>query len=439
METTTMMKQIDGNAARALAAVMMIGSAAVAAGACDGGQILPPPLPSTTSSTTGMDASTSSGTGGAGGSGGAGGATASSTSASTSTSSGTGGSAPTCLDAAAIADVLTIKDASLCAIARYDAAEELGFNAPSWGAHGGPLTLRAGMNGTFDLVRWTPPADAKGALTKQEVSVDGKIPAGAYLGSQAVDVPFFGWTALAYTGAFPDLTGELLLVKGSAVDKRYATNGAYATAGIGAANAQGRLLLTGFSTVGDATAGANGLFAADTCGTPAMPALLPGMDATCKAPITVATWGDSSGPVAVDHAGNVFVVMSSFDGSQEARGFTATSIARGSSPTAGAKLFTIPGFGSNLAALAPTATAPGILAYQPSDGTTFLPLDVLEQRYTVSSGKLAAMGVPTTLLQAATANALLYVFVDDQDRLWVGTDKVAPATGATYVVLQRTP
>lgn len=431
------MKQIDGNAARALAAVVMIGSAAVAAGACDGGQILPPPLPSTTSTstTTGMDPSTSSSTGGAGGAGGSGGATAS----STSTSSGTGGSAPLCLGAAVIADVLMIKDASLCAIARYDVAEELGFNAPSWGAHGGPLTLRAGMNGTFDLVRWTPPADTKGALTKQEVNVDGKIPAGAYLGGQAVDVPFFGWTALAWTGASPDLTGELLLVKGSAVEKRYATNGAYATAGIAAANMQGRLLLTGLSTVGDAKTGANGLFAADTCGTPAMPALLPGMDATCKAPITVATWGDSSGPVAVDHGGNAFVVMSSFDGSQEARGFDAASIARGSAPTAGTKLFTIPGFGSNLAALAPTAAAPGIVAYQPSDATTFLPVDVLEQQYTVAGGKIAAMGVPKTLLQAATANALLYVMVDDQDRLWVGTDKVAPATGATYVVLTRTP
>ncbi|MEP7124630.1 MAG: hypothetical protein ABJE95_27120 [Byssovorax sp.] len=433
------MKQIDGNAARALVAVVAIGSAAVAAGACSGGQILPPPLPSTTSAggAGGMDPSTASSTSSTGGAGGSGGATASS--ASTSAGSGTGGSAPTCLDAAAVADVLTIKDASLCAVARYDAAEELGFNAPSWGAHGGPLTLRAGMNGTFDLVRWTPPADTKGALTKQEVNVDGKIPMGAFLGGQAVDVPFFGWTALAYTGAFPDTKGELLLVKGSAVDKRYATNGSYATAGISAANAQGRLLLTGLSNVGDAKAGANSLFAADTCGTPAMPALLPGMDATCKAPITVATWGDSSGPVAVDHAGNAFTVMSSFDGSQEARGFDAASIARGGSPTAGVKLFTIPGFGSNLAALAPTATAAGIVAYQPSDGTTFLPQDVLEQRYTVAGGKLAAMGAPTTMLQAATANALLYVIVDDQDRLWVGTDKVAPATGATYVVLARTP
>ena len=429
-----MTKQIDGNPARALAAVMMIGSTAVAAGACDGGQILPPPLPEKTTATTGMDPSTTSSTGGSGGSGGAGGSTVASTS-----SSGTGGGAPTCLDAAAIADVLTIKDPTLCAIARYDAAEELGFSAPSWGAHGGPLTLRAGMNGTFDLVRWTPPTDTKGALTKQEVNVDGKIPAGAYLGSQAVDVPFFGWTALAYTGAFPDLTGELLLVKGSAVDQRYATNGAYATAGIGAAGMKGRLLLTGLSTVGDAKAGANGLYAADTCGTPAQPSLLPGMDASCKAPIGVAAWGDSSGPVAVDHEGNAFVVMSSFDDSQEARGFDAASVARGAAPSAGTKLFTIPGFGSNLAALAPTATAPGILAYQPSSGTTYLPEDVLEQEYTVTGGKLAAMGVPKTLLQAATPDAFLYLIVDDQDRLWVGTDKVAPATGATYVVLARTP
>jgi hypothetical protein len=335
--------------------------------------------------------------------------------------------------------VLAIKDPSLCAIARYDAAEALGFNAPSWGAHGGPLTLRAGMNGTFDLVRWTPPADTKGTLTKQEVNVDGKIPTGAFLGGQAVDVPFFGWTALSWTSAFPDTTGELLLVKGSAVDERYPTNGSYAAAGIGAANMQGRLLLTGLSPVGDAKAGTNGLYAADTCGTSAQPSLLPGMDATCKAPISVATWGDSSGPIAVDHAGNAFVVASSFDDTQEARGFDAASIARGAAPTAGTKLFTIPGFGSSVAALAPTATAPGVVVYQPSSSTTFLPEDAIEQQYTVTGGKLAAMGVPTTLFQSAVPNAILYVMVDDQDRLWVGTDQASPATGATYVVVTRKP
>jgi hypothetical protein len=80
---------------------------AILVAACDGGQILPPPLTDTTAS-TGMDPSTSSATGSGGsggvggsglttstttGSGGAGGATstATSTSSSTSTSAGTGG------------------------------------------------------------------------------------------------------------------------------------------------------------------------------------------------------------------------------------------------------------------------------------------------------------------------------------------------------------
>lgn len=424
------MVRIDRNGALTLAAMMTVLGSAAATG-CDGGLH----LPDTTSTATGMDVSTASGTGGTGGSGGAGGA-GSSTASGTGGSGGEGGSAPTCLDAAAIADVLTVKDPALCAIARYDASEALGFNPPSWGAHGGPLTLRAGMNGTFDLVRWTPPAGAKGALTKQEVNVDGMIPKTAFLGAQAVDVPFFGWTALSWTGAFPDLAGEVLLVKGGAVEKRYATNGAYAAAGIAAANSQGRLLLTGLSAVGDATSGANGLFAADTCGSAAMPSLLPGMDATCKAPIGVAAWGDSSGPVAVDHDGNAFAVMSSFDDTQEARGFDAASIARGAGPTDGAKLFTIPGFGSNLAALAPKGAAPGFVAYQPSSGTTFLPEDVIAQQYSVTGGKLAAVGAPKPLLQATTANAYLYLMVDDQEHLWIGTDTAA---GATYVVLARTP
>lgn len=431
METTTVRNKTNG--ALALATMMTaLGGAAVAAVGCDDGQILPPPLATTTGTTTGMDPSTASGTGGSGGSGGSGGATASGTGGS----GGGGGSAPTCLETAEIADVLTLKDDTLCAVARYDAAEELGFTAPSWGSHGGPLTVRAGMNGKFDLVRWTPPASAKGTLTRKEANVDGMIPAGAFLGGQAVDLPFFGWTAISWTGSFPDLTGEILLVKGSAVDKSYATNGAFATAGISAANAQGRLLLTGLSAVGDAKAGANGLYAADTCGTAAQPSLLPGQDATCKAPISVTAWGDSSGPVTVDHDGNAFAVMTSFDGTQEARGFDAASIARGAGTTAGVKLFTIPGFGANVAALAPTSTAPGIVVYQPSSETTFLPVDAIEQQYTVTGGKLAAVGALKPMLQATTADAFLYVMVDDQERLWVGTDTAA---GATYVVLARKP
>ncbi len=225
-------------------------------------------------------------------------------------------------------------------------------------------------------------------------------------------------------------------MKGSAIDKRYPTNGAFATAGAGAAGAQGRLLLTGLSPVGDAKAGANALYAADTCGTAAQPSLLPGQDASCKAPIEVAAWGDSSGPVTFDRDGNAFAVMTSYDGTQEARGFDAASIARGAGPTAGVKLFSIDGYGANAAALAPTPTAPGIVAYQPSSGTTFKPEDLLEQQYTVTAGKLAAVGTPKAMIHPATADAFLYVMVDDHEHLWVGTDLGA---GATYVVLARKP
>lgn len=403
----------------------LLGGATLLATSCNNGINLPPPLTTTTSSAT-TDATSSTAS-----AGGAGGATASSGSGGSG-----GGPAVTCLDASTIADVLTLEDDTLCAVARYDAAEALGFNAPSWGAHGGPLTLHAAMDNTFDLVRWTPPAGATGALTKKATHVDGMVPMGAFLGNQAVDLPFFGWTAIVWTGAFPDVAGEILLVKGGAVEERYATAGAYATAGIAAANAQGRLLLTGLSTIGDKTAGANGLYAADTCGTAAMPALVPGQDASCKAPIGVAAWGDASGPVVADHDGNAFVIMSSFDGTQEARGFDAASIARGAGPTAGTKLFTLPGFGSNLAALAPTSSAPGLVVFQPTNGTTYKPEDVIEQPYTTTGGKLAAVGAPKTMIKAATLDAFLYVMVDAQERLWVGTDTTA---GATYVVLARKP
>lgn len=182
--------------------------------------------------------------------------------------------------------------------------------------------------------------------------------------------------------------------------------------------------------------GANGLYAADTCGDAAMPSLLPGGNPACKAPIEVAAWGDSSGPIAVDHDGNVFALTSSFSGDQEARGFAAASIAAGAPASEGSKLFTLPGFGSALAALAPKGAAKGLVAFQPFDGMTFAAEDVIGQAFSVAAGAIAAEGAPAPLIKPVTAGTALGLFTDDQERLWVA---VPTAAGTTFVVLGRAP
>jgi hypothetical protein len=175
-----------------------------------------------------------------------------------------------------------------------------------------------------------------------------------------------------------------------------------------------------------------GLYAADACTAPAQ-ALGAGTD--CSAPVLVSAWGNSLGPVVTDSNGDVFAVMPTVvTGSptqEEARGFLASSVARGASATAGVSLFTLTGTAVSLAALAPTAVSPGLLIFQPAD-SSYAPIDVIEQKFTTSSG-LAAMGTPTKLLTVAPAQGLSFL-VDGAQRLWVA---VSGTSSTTYIVLAR--
>ncbi len=376
------------------------------------------------------------------GKGGAGGAAGQAGGAAGQAAGGAGGAAVGCLDPSMFASSFAIADTTFCAVALYTAPESLGFQAPTWGSHGGPLVVQAATAGTagasgtgVTLERWTAPAASTGAMTPLTTPVASALPAGTFLGAQALDLPFFGWTAISWTNPFPDTTGQFEMIASGAIATTYAVNGPFAAAAVSAAAASlGRLLYSGLSPLGMATTATNGLYAADACSSPAQ-AL--GAGTGCSASAVVAAWGDGSGPVAADSNGDVFAVMNSLATStQEARGFLASSVALGSAATAGVTLFTIPGFSGSLAALSPTATDPGIVIFQPNDSSTFSPLDVIQQKFTTTSA-LAAMGTPTSLLTVAAGSTQgLSFLVDGSQRLWVA---VSGASSTTYVVVARRP
>jgi hypothetical protein len=373
--------------------------------------------------------------GGTGGTGGTGGGTSSSNGGG-----GTGGApAATCLDGSAFASLFTIADPSYCAVAVYEADESLVVPStmvpqfPSWGSHGGPLWfVPDASGGGVTLERWKAPSGATGKLTKTTAHVDAMIPDGAFAGAQAIDTPFFGWTAISWTGAFPDTKGKITMIANGAIAASYDVNGAYALAAVGDATS-GRLLYTGLSPIGMPTLNTNGFYAADACSMP-KPDL--GAGTGCSASAEVAAWGDSSGPVAVDRDGNAFVVLASFSsGDQEARGFAAAEVARGAKPADGASLFMLPGFGSSLAAITPKDGKPGALVFQPFDSMA-KPLDVIAQPYTASAS-VSAQGTPGKLLaMPAGAPVSLSLMTDDQDRLWVAASQ---DTTTTFVVIARKP
>lgn len=366
-------------------------------------------------------------TGGSGGNGGAGG-----DGGTTSDGGSGGGSTTTCLPASAYESLFTLAATDLCAFAVHTAQGSINYQQPTWGSHGGPLLVGPGaQDGEVELARWSPPSNPQGAMTIATTTIAAGIPAGVFVAGVALDLGFRPGTAVSYAGAFPDTEGELIVIDGDDTSERYPTNALFSAALIAGAQS-GRVVHSGLSPLGDAAPGANGLYAADDC---AM-TFDPGADPSCSDPIQVAAWGDASGPVAADSQGDVFAVMTSFSGDQVGRAFARDAVAKGATPTEGDTLFSLPGFGQSLAAIAPADSAPGIVAFQPSDGTTFEALDVLQIRFTVAGGTVTPDGDPTTLLTMATANTPVAMLTDPEDRLWVG---VSTATGTTFVVLGRKP
>jgi hypothetical protein len=267
-------------------------------------------------------------------------------------------------------------------------------------------------------------------MTLGLAAIAGALPASTFLGAQALDLPFFGWTAISWTNPFPDSTGQFEMHTADSIHAHYDVNGPYAVAAVPAASSLGRLLYTGLSPLGAPTTKVPGLYAADACASPEQ-ALGAGTD--CSASALIAAWGDNPGPVVTDSNGDAFAVMTSYaNGTQEARGFAASSVARGATATAGVKLFSMDGYASSLAALAPSGNFPGLVVFQPVDSTTNDALDVVEQKFTTTSG-LAPMGTPTKMLTVAPGQSLS-LLVDGSERLWVA---VSLPSSTKYVVLAR--
>jgi hypothetical protein len=340
-----------------------------------------------------------------------------------------GGATGACLDPSAFSSSFTIADSSFCAVGVYSAPEAIGYQVPTWGSHGGPLVVQPGTGTGVTLERWTVPTGTTGTMTVQTTPVAAALPATTFLGAQALDLPFFGWTAISWTNPFPDSTGQFEMIASGAIATSYTVNGPYGVAAVAAAPSLGRLLYTGLSPLGAPTASVPGLYAADACSSPAQ-AL--GTGTGCSASALVDAWGDSTGPVVTDSNGDVFAVMPTVaTQTQEARGFLAGSVARGAAATAGVSLFTMAGSSVALAALSPSAGGPGLLIFQPAD-LTFTPLDVVEQKFTTGSS-LAAMGTPTKLLTVAAGQGLSFL-VDGSQRLWIAVNETA---STRYVVLAR--
>ncbi len=353
-------------------------------------------------------------------------------------SGGSGGSSTVCLDPTTHADILTIKDAGFCVVAAFDADYDPNafIGNITWGRQGGIVMAEDNKDGTIKTTRYfAGPTATSGKLPGNTLDVNISLPAGSFFGGFILDLPFFNWTLASYTNADALVTGKIILFSGTDILLAYPINGFYsATAVIGEGETLGRLLYSGLSPIYKNASNTNGLYVADACGAVGMmPRLIAETDTTCGDSMAIETFGTSSGPVASDTAGNVFTVMPTATG-QEAHGYAAESVKRGGPMVMGDKLFTTPGFGGSLAAIAPDGTGTGVLVFQPSAPNTFEWQEAIAQRFTIEGGKVVPQGTNGPFMSSPMKNVQLNFTTDDRGRIWVAIKRM---TDYAVLVVER--
>jgi len=365
------------------------------------------------------DGGAANGTGGEVGSGGSG----------SGGEGGAGGASAVCLDSAAFSDLFTLDTDRLCVVALYDAPGWVTLSygvQPTWGTHGGPLTgayfndIANGPITSVELTRWSVPAGTSGEVTPTttEIALDLGDDAD-FGGGQFLDLPG-DTTIFTYSGEDFTTEGGLVFFDEEGVLE---TDLLIGGVGIAVDATDGSPLVAALAAPLDTAIDAAGLYGVEAC---------VGGGFVCGG-VAHSIWGDATGPVATDLDGNVFAVMTSFDGTQTARGFGPGELST-DELTDGADAFTVGGFGSPLAAIAPLAGEPGLLVFQATNAETYAGEPAIVATYEADGDSVTPGEAPETLLTPTVDGAPISLVSDDEDRIWVG---VGTETGTRFAVLAR--
>ena len=330
---------------------------------------------------------------------------------------------PTFLDPATYADVFAI-DAGFPfgVVARHTA--DVGIPGSRWGRHNGPMVTA----GDPAIHKWTIPTSATAAATVADSSFTpaSGIPTMLFYSADGM-VDLFGTSSLlAYSAGGAPFTGEALLYNAAydTVTSRAYANGFYSGAGVTDGTKQ-VLVYSGLSplTAAKSTTSDNGLYAAPICNSKLL-------DASCAASAKLFSWAGYSGPVVADASGNVFVAESLMGGATsdavyaitKAQALAATAV----TPVDLAEVNS--GGTASLAAVAPTATAPGWVL-----GIGF---DASAGVYAASYTSALAKGTAsiTKAIAPTAAVTAVSMFTDPTGDLWLA---VTTDTAGYYFELVR--
>ncbi len=339
------------------------------------------------------------------------------------------GGASACLDASLYDAILTLsQDFPLCVTGVYSTDVALVDGAPQLGAHGGPM-LSSASGKTVTVTRFSVTGSSGAAtVSATDTFSPSGVPDGVFWGP-AVDL--FGVTLLSYTGSGAGFPGEVLAMVGTDVDSRGFVNGFFSGVGL-TDGATKRLVYTGLSTIASAMPAAvdAGLYTYDLC-----EGHLTGTG--CTGSQKVASWQQSTGPVASDGDRAVFADLSTFGADHEIRGFTKKMLF-GSTPLPGTTLVQDDKtFTHTLAALAPTDVVDGWLLVSQTDAATFEGVPVVLVPYEIStkdSVESLPSGKELPKITAKGPKAQIAVFGGAAGAVWLALDG---ATGGTFVRLGR--
>jgi hypothetical protein len=355
-------------------------------------------------------------------------AAAPSTNSDAGTSNDAGSSPkPAFLDAAEIADLVTIDAKFPFGVTQKHAADAK-ISGSHWGRDGGPMVTVGA-----EVVHWTLPTDAKGdatASTKPFVKATG-VPEGAFYGADGMlDLPFGSLSMLNYTGPDKPYPGEALLYDATyqIVKSRAKANGFYSGAGI-ANGADGLLVYSGLSGLAstDSETADSGLYVTGICGEKLL------APAPCPESRKLFDWTGNSGPVVTDAHGNTFVAASVTGGatSDTVYGLGKEEVTNGGAVEKRVIAAVDSGGTASFTALAPAGGETGwVLGLGFADTSPIYAAPYIE-----NAGAVTAKGdVVTSAITRAAGVSAISVFADTDGDLWLA---VVKGDQGTYLELRR--
>lgn len=339
------------------------------------------------------------------------------------------------LDPASFAGIVTIAPSFPFGVKGKHAVNG-GVLGARWGSHGGPVVTNhdfAAPSKPLKVSRLNVPTSTTSDATRTELTsvLPTNLPAQRFWSADGfVDLPFGSLSLMSYSTSGEPFSGELFFYSKDydRVVSRAQVNGYYSGVGLTDGTTQ-RVVYSGLSGVGS-TANDCALYASNICGESLAPS------GNCRPSTKLFSWSGSSGPVATDADGNVFVAAAVTGGAHsDAIYALAKPQAMSNGPTQQGTIADRDTQGtSSIAAVSKPGDNKGWIVAKGYDGEVNAPS--WARAYHSTGTEIVADGQVIENAITSPADASTSLFSDSQGHLWVA---VEAESGSWLLELEKRP